>query len=115
VTSDTSRDLRPALSAIPSPGSCRPAATGWREEAACRPADPELFFPIGSVGQAKAEILRAKAVCAACPVRRPCLTYALTTGQEFGIWGGRDENERRLLHRQQRESGLFAGARRLPR
>jgi WhiB family redox-sensing transcriptional regulator len=76
----------------------------WRESAACRQADPELFFPIGSAGAALAEIRRAKAVCAGCPVRLPCLKFALTTGQEFGIWGGYDENERRLLRRKWRES-----------
>ena len=109
MSSDTSRDLPPPLPAIPRPAAHRPAA-GWREAAACRQADPELFFPIASAGQAAAEIQQAKAVCASCPVRRPCLTYALATAQEFGIWGGRDENERRLLRRQQREFGTAAGA-----
>lgn len=113
MTSDTSHDLPPAPAAIASPAARRPAA-GWREAAVCRQADPELFFPIGSAGMAAAENQRAKAVCAACPVRRPCLTYALATGQEFGIWGGRDENERRLLHRQRREFGMFANTKRPP-
>ena len=80
--------------------------------AACGQADPELFFPIGSAGAGAAEIQRAKAICAGCPVRHPCLTYALATSQEFGIWGGRDENERRLLHRQWRESRIAAGTER---
>ena len=82
----------------------------WRESAACRRADPELFFPIGTTGTAVAEIQRAKAVCASCPVRQPCLTFALATRQEFGIWGGYDEDERRVLHRQWRES-ITAAAR----
>src|SRR6202035_1571091 len=33
---------------------------------------------------------------------------ALTTGQEFGIWGGWDENERQLLHRQWRQTRIAA-------
>jgi len=82
----------------------------WRHRAICRDEDPELFFPIGETGAAAAEIQRAKAVCARCPVRRPCLAYALATGQEFGIWGGRDENERRLLHRQWRQSRIAASS-----
>jgi WhiB family redox-sensing transcriptional regulator len=85
----------------------RPDVT-WQEVAVCRGIDPELFFPIGSAGAAVAEIQRAKAVCASCPVRRPCLIYAVATSQEFGIWGGRDENERRLLHRLWRESRAAA-------
>ncbi len=76
----------------------------WRESAACRHADTELFFPIGSAGIATRETQRAKTICAGCPVRQPCLVFALVTGQEFGIWGGYDEGERRLLHRRWRES-----------
>jgi WhiB family redox-sensing transcriptional regulator len=80
----------------------------WQEAAICRQADPEIFFPVGSAGPAAAEAQRAKAVCAGCPVHRPCLVYALATGQEFGIWGGRDETERRLLRRQWRQSRIAA-------
>ena len=81
----------------------------WRQSAACRQvADPELFFPIGSAGIAVTETQQAKAICDSCPVRQPCLTFALATRQEFGIWGGYDETERRLLHRQQRESRTAA-------
>lgn len=105
MTSDTFRDLPPPPAPIGDhPATRRPA--GWRQAAACRQADTALFFPIASAGVAISEIQRAKAVCAACLVRRPCLPYALATGQEFGIWGGRDENERRLLHRQRRETGI---------
>ena len=66
--------------------------------AACRDADTELFFPVGTGRLAVAEAQRAKQICARCPVQRECLRYALATGQEFGIWGGYDENERRPLH-----------------
>lgn len=74
----------------------------WRESAACRNYDPELFFPIGTTGRAIAEIQRAKAVCAICPVRADCLAFALATHQDYGIWGGCDEAERRVLRRQRR-------------
>lgn len=74
----------------------------WRRAAACRREDPEAFFPVGSTGVAAEQIERAKAVCAACPVQSPCLTFALTSNQEFGVWGGCDEDERRLLRRQRR-------------
>jgi WhiB family redox-sensing transcriptional regulator len=39
----------------------------WRESAACRHADPEIFFPIGTCGPAMAEIDRARRICAGCP------------------------------------------------
>ncbi len=69
----------------------------WRSLAACRSADPELFFPISAKGRAAAEIARAKAVCARCRVRSQCLDYALATHQVHGIWGGTTEEERYLL------------------
>jgi len=39
----------------------------WRAVAACREADPDLFFPVGSTGPALRQIEAAKAVCRACP------------------------------------------------
>jgi WhiB family transcriptional regulator, redox-sensing transcriptional regulator len=103
VTSATSRNPASIQAALPTPAAHR-LPTAWQEAAACLQADPELFFPIGTTGKAAAEIQHAKAVCVRCPVQQPCLAYALTTGQEFGIWGGCDENERRPLHRQWRQS-----------
>ena len=76
--------------------------TTWRQSAACRSYDPELFFPIGKTGRAVTETQQAKAICAICPVRTHCLAFALETHQDYGIWGGRDADERRALHRQQR-------------
>lgn len=70
---------------------------GWRVHAACRGEDPELFFPVGSAGPALTQIAEAKEVCARCPVREACLDFALSTGQDYGIWGGLTENERRSL------------------
>ena len=107
------RDLTPITAALTSPVAHRLAA-GWPESAVCRQADPELFFPIGSTGAAAADIRRAKAVCASCPVQSPCLAYALTTHQEFGIWGGCDETERRMLHRQRQEARVPFGEERSP-
>jgi WhiB family redox-sensing transcriptional regulator len=82
----------------------------WRESAACRFLDTELFFPIGKAGPAIAEIQRAKAVCARCPVRQACLTFALETRQGYGIWGGCDDDERLLLLRQRQKPRPAAGS-----
>lgn len=71
------------------------ASTDWRESAACRSAEPELFFPVSSQGQSATETEHAKAVCAGCPVRRECLQFALATRQAYGVWGGMSESERR--------------------
>jgi WhiB family redox-sensing transcriptional regulator len=87
----------------------RPArnrATGWRDQAACRDIDPELFFPVGNAGAALLQISQAKQVCAACPARSPCLHWALDSGQEAGVWGGTSEDERRAVrYRRMRPAG----------
>ena len=77
----------------------------WRRSAACRDADPAMFFPVGTTGAAVGEIVEAKAVCNRCPVRLACLRFALVTHQEFGVWGGKDEEDRRELRRQWKRLG----------
>ena len=72
----------------------------WRNQAICRDTDPDLFFPIGTTGQALVQIDRAKEVCEVCPVKNECLEYALETNQDSGIWGGLDEEQRRNIRRQ---------------
>jgi len=71
----------------------------WRHAAICRDEDPELFFPIGSTGPAATQVDHAKVVCQRCPVVQECLTWALETGQENGVWGATSEDERRALRR----------------
>ncbi|MYS46759.1 WhiB family transcriptional regulator, partial [Streptomyces sp. SID5998] len=71
----------------------------WRDHAACRQEDPDLFFPIGTTGPALLQTQQAKAVCGRCPVREQCLEWALATDQAIGVWGGTSENERRALKR----------------
>jgi Transcription factor WhiB/Major intrinsic protein len=57
----------------------------WRQLAACRHADPELFFPVSASGPSLDQVTQAKAICAGCPVRRYCLAFALHTRQDHGI------------------------------
>jgi WhiB family redox-sensing transcriptional regulator len=71
----------------------------WRKDAACRDTNPELFFPVGTTGQALVQIEQAKQVCQQCPVQSACLDFALTTNQDSGVWGGTSEEERRKLRR----------------
>jgi WhiB family redox-sensing transcriptional regulator len=69
----------------------------WWTSAACKEADPEMFFPVSAVGLSGADIARAKAVCASCRVRLPCLRFAVATRQVHGVWGGMTAEERRGL------------------
>lgn len=77
----------------------------WLEAAQCRDLDPELFFPI-SVSQAEA----ARSVCRTCQVHDDCLTMALETGQDAGVWGGLTADERRAMRRRKAPSPTAAGA-----
>ncbi|MBW1603564.1 WhiB family transcriptional regulator [Streptomyces sp. JJ66] len=97
---------------IPTPPSpaTRPAGD-WRHHAVCRAVeDPELFFPLGNTGLALLQLEEAKTFCRSCPVQEMCLQWALETRQDFGVWGGLSEDERRAMkrraaRRRARESG----------
>jgi WhiB family redox-sensing transcriptional regulator len=68
----------------------------WWELAACRKADAETFFPRGRGVDLRRQVDAAKAVCVSCPVRKKCLSWALTMNVS-GVWGGCSEYERRRL------------------
>ena len=84
----------------------REARRDWWDTAACRTADPDIFFPVSPFGPGRDEADQAKAVCAACRVRRQCLQFALATHQSHGIWGGTTEEERRVHDVRQETRGL---------
>jgi WhiB family transcriptional regulator, redox-sensing transcriptional regulator len=68
----------------------------WRADAKCRETgDPELYFPVGHSNADLKQIDKAKTVCKRCPVSAACLDWAISTGQDHGIWGGKTEIERR--------------------
>jgi WhiB family redox-sensing transcriptional regulator len=71
----------------------------WRDNAACASVNPDLFFPVGVTGPAVSQIASAKAVCTGCEAKDECLEFAITTNQEYGVWGGTSEEERRVLRR----------------
>ncbi|MDP9496157.1 MAG: WhiB family transcriptional regulator [Actinomycetota bacterium] len=73
----------------------------WRHHALCRNADPEMFFPVGTAGPATTQVEQAKRVCRQCAVVSDCLTWALDSGQDSGVWGGTSEEERRALKRRE--------------
>ncbi|MCX5346139.1 WhiB family transcriptional regulator [Streptomyces atratus] len=87
------------VNATYAPSADLPVNTNWRTASACKDEDPELFFPIGNTGPALLQIEEAKAVCRRCPVMERCLQWALESGQEHGVWGGTDEDDRRRMKR----------------
>ena len=68
----------------------------WMASAVCATADPEEWFPEKGVSA-----LKAKRICATCPVIDQCLQFALDNN-ETGIWGGTSSRERRGIQRVQR-------------
>ena len=64
-----------------------------------KPLENQLFFPVGNTGAAYQQIEEAKAVCRTCKVIDACLKCALDTNQDYGVWGGLSEDERRALKR----------------
>lgn len=80
---------RPPRRSLPAPARF---AARWRELAACRGTDLDVFFP--ERGESAGA---ARQVCAGCPVRQPCLDYAVTNRITSGVWGGLTERERRAL------------------
>ncbi len=77
--------------------------TTWMAKGNCRQVHPSVFFPSDGVG-----VDIARQVCADCPVKAPCLEYALRNRIDHGVWGGASERERRRILRQRR---LAAGVR----
>jgi WhiB family redox-sensing transcriptional regulator len=71
----------------------------WRDSAACLDVGPELFFPIGNAHPALLQIEEAKVVCGECVVAETCLTWAMESRQDTGVWGGMSRDERRALRR----------------
>jgi WhiB family transcriptional regulator, redox-sensing transcriptional regulator len=67
----------------------------WRDQAACRDvvtAEYDPFFADSAELQAE-----AIAICATCPARDACLTFAVCTGQQYGTWGGQPQQIIRSL------------------
>jgi WhiB family redox-sensing transcriptional regulator len=57
---------------------------------------PSLFFPedIPDAEVRRESIKAAKKLCKGCPIKAHCLSYAMTTNQQSGIWGGTLPSER---------------------
>jgi WhiB family redox-sensing transcriptional regulator len=71
----------------------------WRDHAACRGIDPDVFYPVDDE-----DAEPAKEVCDRCSVRSACLEWALATREKDGVWGGATERERRRMIRQRRRT-----------
>lgn len=78
-----------------------PRKTDWRDAAACRDTDPEIFFASDLTASGKRHVELAKATCARCPSQTACLQQALDQNISDGIYGGLNEYERWRLRRRE--------------
>jgi len=69
----------------------------WMQAGNCHDHPPALFFPSDGVG-----VDVARRICASCPVKEPCLEYALANRIDHGVWGGCSERERRRIAKRRR-------------
>jgi len=62
---------------------------GWRQKAACKGMDPEIFYP-----RKDDDSDMALTVCEDCRVWIDCLRFAIRYKQNEGVWGGCTESQR---------------------
>lgn len=82
----------------------------WMTSGVCRSTDPEMFYP--EPGDLRG-LRDAKRQCngwdkrdmAPCPVRDQCIRYAIANDEQWGVWGGYSERDRRRLRGQHKRTG----------
>jgi len=79
--------------------------TEWMQRGLCREIPPAVFFPSDGVG-----VEAARRICANCPVKEPCLEYALSFRIDHGVWGGSSERERRRILKRRRVGAAIAAS-----
>ena len=77
--------------------------TEWMGRGNCGDEPPARFFPSDGAG-----VEVARSICADCPVKAPCLEYALRNRIDHGVWGGASERERRRILAQRRREAAAA-------
>lgn len=71
----------------------------WFKNAACKDMNSNLFF-----SQRGESTEPAKLICQKCPVKEPCLDYALANNETIGVWGGMSRKQRRIEARRRKQA-----------
>ena len=69
------------------------ARPAWMTDAACRGMGHEEFI----VSESHLPLPAVRRLCEGCPVREPCLDFALGHKNLKGIWGGTTSREREAM------------------
>jgi WhiB family redox-sensing transcriptional regulator len=67
--------------------------SSWREHAACRGIDPNVFYPDTFTGASD----EGRTVCQRCPVTAECLAAGMN--EDLGTWGDMLAVDRRRLRK----------------
>ena len=67
-------------------------STEWMTDGLCNQSDPELWFATNPP-----DVKKAVKICMECPVRLLCASYAIKNEEEYGVWGGLTEIDRKQL------------------
>ncbi len=79
----------------------------WRENAACLGMSQTIFFPDNRKFDAE-HCATARAICAACPVKEPCLAEALkVAANDDGIFAGTTPWQRGRMRRSDRKETKY--------
>jgi WhiB family transcriptional regulator, redox-sensing transcriptional regulator len=84
----------------------------WSNDAACAGTDTNTFFPEDDRAANDDVVLKARVVCARCPMRAPCLEWALENihSAEHGIYAGTTGEERKQAIKDGTVDRLLEGA-----
>lgn len=80
-----------------------PKIDRWNTLAACKDADPEIFFPVGRGGHQPKDLVDSLwfKYCGECPVKQRCMDHALEN-EEYGFWAGTTQEERKVARQEGR-------------
>lgn len=94
-------EVRSHILSVPLPPLDPTREDEWRDGAACKGMDPNLFFAEHVGAQPSRQ---AKAACDRCPVRGECLDWALdnSEAERYAFLGGHTYTERREIARVRR-------------
>lgn len=71
--------------------------SSWMVNALCKGRDTNDFYIEMTVKGAAEQLRKIKSVCRMCPVIAECLSYAIETNEQFGVWGGFSTKERNKI------------------
>lgn len=87
--------MRPAFASTVRQLDIEALAPLWWAGALCRGRGHDIFF---GTDDSHTSLKAAREFCSNCPVISDCLTHALETPEEYGIWAGTSARNRDLMH-----------------